>query len=613
MSMIYDIGSQYDKAFKAYEPFPRSSDREAWQSLDPALKEKIIDQADRYLGYDYPRLTASMFLGFYQEGDRSNYQKVYSQIRMALNTMVIGECLVGDGRYMEDILNGLYAICEESAWNLPAHNTYIRDTMGPLLPDYDRPVLALFSCETGANLALIDYLLGDELDRISPVIRKRLKSELDRRIKEPYLKEHFWWMGRGDEPMNNWTIWCTQSILMTFFLTDTSEEKRLKAFKKSCQSVDYFLKEYEEDGCCDEGALYYRKAGLCLMTVLEILNTVTGMAFRSVYKNKKIYNMAEFILNMQVEGKYYINFADCSAVLDPSGAREFLFGKRTGNARLMAYATQDYGRTDVYNEDDMNLYNQLLGVMTHEALLAYDQDIVVDHPDVFYESVEMALVRDEQFCLAVKSDDSDESTNHNDVGSYTLFNNGIPFIIDIGVETYSAKTFSPYRYEIWTMQSDYHNLPTINGHMQKDGSEYKAREVKVENSPERFHVTMDIAKAYPQECGADKFYRSIAMVKGKEVVIEDTCISSNEAPCVLISNMIFYNKPIISGHTLAFEDGGWIGLEGTIDKMELERLPIRDDRLKWAWDHDLYRVRITYKNHRLITRIRSTKDGTYKK
>ncbi|MBQ8969943.1 MAG: heparinase II/III family protein, partial [Lachnospiraceae bacterium] len=46
---------------------------------------------------------------------------------------------------------------------------------------------------------------------------------------------------------------------------------------------------------------------------------------------------------------------------------------------------------------------------------------------------------------------------HNDVGSFTLYKEGKPFLIDLGVETYTKKTFSEDRYEIWTMQSAYHN------------------------------------------------------------------------------------------------------------------------------------------------------------
>ncbi|MCG8499689.1 MAG: heparinase II/III-family protein, partial [Firmicutes bacterium] len=62
------------------------------------------------------------------------------------------------------------------------------------------------------------------------------------------------------------------------------------------------------------------------------------------------------------------------------------------------------------------------------------------------------------FFFAAKGGYNDKSHNHNDVGNFVLYYNGYPVFIDVGVGTYTAKTFSNKRYEIWTMQSEYHNL-----------------------------------------------------------------------------------------------------------------------------------------------------------
>jgi hypothetical protein len=52
------------------------------------------------------------------------------------------------------------------------------------------------------------------------------------------------------------------------------------------------------------------------------------------------------------------------------------------------------------------------------------------------------------FCLII-----DEIHNHNDVGNFILYVDGMPAIIDIGAVTYTALTFSKDRYKIWNMQS----------------------------------------------------------------------------------------------------------------------------------------------------------------
>ncbi len=79
--------------------------------------------------------------------------------------------------------------------------------------------------------------------------------------------------------------------------------------------------------------------------------------------------------------------------------------------------------------------------------------------------------------VAAKGGHNDESHNHNDVGEFVVYCDGKPLLIDAGVETYSRKTFSPQRYEIWTMQSAYHNLPTIDGVQQAPGAAFAARDV----------------------------------------------------------------------------------------------------------------------------------------
>ena len=107
-----------------------------------------------------------------------------------------------------------------------------------------------------ALLALTRYLLPDELDTAAPGITARMERELDARILTPYFTSHFWWMGNGEEPMCNWTSWCTQNVLLTVFLLPTTQQQRKAAVKQAAYSLDCFLKDYGADGCCNEGAQY---------------------------------------------------------------------------------------------------------------------------------------------------------------------------------------------------------------------------------------------------------------------------------------------------------------------------------------------------------------------
>ena len=52
---------------------------------------------------------------------------------------------------------------------------------------------------------------------------------------------------------------------------------------QACKSLDYFLDEYGTDGCCDEGAQYFRHAGLTLFGAMEVLNGISGNALSLIH------------------------------------------------------------------------------------------------------------------------------------------------------------------------------------------------------------------------------------------------------------------------------------------------------------------------------------------
>lgn len=86
----------------------------------------------------------------------------------------------------------------------------------------------------------------------------------------------------------------------------------------------------------------------------------------------------------------------------------------------------------------------------------------------------------EGFSHATQAAGNGHSHGHNDSGSFIIFRNGELVFIDVGPEAYTATTFSKDRYTLWTMQSAYHNLPTIGGIMQHDGAPYRASDLKYE-------------------------------------------------------------------------------------------------------------------------------------
>ena len=222
-------------------------------------------------------------------------------------------------------------------------------------------------------------------------------------------------------------------------------------------------------------------------------------AFSPLFHEPKIKNIAEYICNVHVEGPYYLNFGDCSPLAGRCGAREYRFGQAVGSDALQALAAADF-RADadpdhLQNPDGsthINLWYRLTTAFAEQELMEYAA--VPQHRSaVWYPSVGIYAARQGSWVLGAKFGSNGDSHNHNDTGSITVYKDGRPFLIDIGVGELHQKTFSPQRYEIWTMQSAWHNLPTFDGVQQLPGAEYAAREVCTEENS----ITGELAGAYP--------------------------------------------------------------------------------------------------------------------
>ena len=430
---FYETAKSFHGSYCPFQPFPKASERKVYEALPTVLKEHLVQTGEAKLGYKLPVIRATDYMRFKRDGDRAAFEALYFGKRNALNDLIQAECVEHQGRFLDDIINGIYSICEESAWQLPAHNSYIRDTPQFILPDVTRPVMDLFACETGALLACAAYLLEEEFNAVSPFVLTCIEDNLKRRILLPYLTAHFWWMGHDDEPMCNWTVWCTQNVLLTTFLMPWSEEMSSKlaapvrAFTgdaplflpentsdtvvalqailhKAAESCDYFLKDYGNDGCCEEGAQYYRHAGLCLYGAMTVLNTVTGGHFASLFQLDKVKNIAAYILNVHVDDKYYFNFADCSPIAGRAGVREYLFGKATGQEDLCLFAAKDFqagqGQLITDEVNGGNLFYRMQTVFHYNELMRQDTSQPLSHRDVYYPSVGLFLVHSATMDLA---------------------------------------------------------------------------------------------------------------------------------------------------------------------------------------------------------------------
>jgi hypothetical protein len=221
------------------------------------------------------------------------------------------------------------------------------------------------------------------------------------------------------------------------------------------------------------------------------------------------------------------------------------------------------------------------------------------------EDMQMMTARDEEgsvkgLYVACWGGHNGQSHNQNDVGNFIVFANGRPFVIDVGRPTYTRQTFSSERYKIWSMQSAYHNLPTVSGQMQGAGRRFMAKDVKYEVGKGFAQFSADIAGAYPSAAGVKKWVRTVRLNRGRNIEVGDSFeLESTSVPIVenLITPCDVRQKKAGVVVMRDSKTGTEVLLEYDADKFEIdvENIKLRDEKLADVWGNRLYRIRLVSK------------------
>jgi hypothetical protein len=321
----------------AWHPYPRVAEREAWQQIPEDLRAAILKRAEVSRGKDWPSLLATTALDFKRNGDRSRYESQQFGRRHRLTELVLGECVVGDGRFLDDIANGIWLICEETFWGAPAHLGAQRAKVG--LPDVTDPIVDLFAAETASTMAWVHYLLGEKLNAVSPLLAPRIEVEAKRRVLDPLLeRDDIFWMGllpkRGR--LNNWNPWINSNWLMTNMLLEQDAARRQRALEKSCRSLDEFLSDFSADGACEEGPVYWQRSpGSYFDCCRTLASAVNGAA--DVMTHPFVQRMGQYIADVHIAGNAYVNYGDAHMEDAPSPELVYRYGRAAKLPSLMAF------------------------------------------------------------------------------------------------------------------------------------------------------------------------------------------------------------------------------------------------------------------------------------
>lgn len=566
--------------------YPPAADRRAWDGIPEEYRREIRSLAEEYAKRPYPPRTASGFLAFVRTGDRQADERPYFARRRKLCAALLNACAFPEEADADAIADGIWLICEESSWVISAHN--VNPVPGAPkaaeypLPDVRKPYVDLFCAQTGMILGLACALAGEALDGVSPLIRRRVREEIRRRILRPFMRnDDFWWMGFRRKDLNNWTPWIISNILVCAVLDPMPRGKLAELFTRACGMLDRYLETLPEDGGCDEGAGYWNMAGGALLDCLVIFEKTTGgrMTFWQV---EKIRNILRFPRMTEMGNGWFANFADCDAKPFISGERMETAGRKTGDRALAALGTRMRG-TVADQLNDVPHLTRALDLIFHAP--ADKADGTAEKPgDTWLPGLQVRVVRRGEWILACKGGHNGENHNHNDVGTFILFRGGEPAVVDAGNMTYTAKTFSEERYTLWNVRAAWHNVPLIGGCEQREGAEHAARDARC--TPDG--MEMNLEAAYGSEAGVEMLRRSFALdPDGLRLTDEGVLRTAREVTWVFLLR----DRP-------AWEDGRITAGKAVIRCPEglaytAEERPVTDARMARNWPGSLWRVKLT--------------------
>ena len=560
---------------------PQAGDTFWRDSIPTEMRQSYISYGDQYAGKPWTVLPWTVFAEYKTTGNRVNYEGLCFEKRRQLAALVLAEVMEGKGRFISDIINGLGSFCEETWWGIPAH--YSKPIPLTALQEVD-----LFNAETASLIVWTRYMLEKQLDAITPALCHRIDREIERRILQPAVEKDYWWKSAG----MNWNPWICSNWLACVLICEKDEARKAEAIRQIRQATRLFIDTYPEDGGCDEGPGYWDRAAASMFEIMRLLD------FGST--EPKVRKMAAYAYKTYIGNGYCVCFADAhenKAVQQVNIV--YPFGLWLNDQTMRQFGAW-LGRQRQVLTNPAALFDKSGNFPTlgrELFFLRHIRTFMAEQPreplleDVWLPDLQIMTARRGNLYVAMKGGHNGESHNHNDVGSFIVYSNNEPLFIDPAVGEYTAQTFGKGRYAIWTMQSQYHNLPQINGTDQKDGKMFAAKVISHKNG----QLTLDIAAAYPKEAAVKSWRRTVSARATGITIVEDYELDACRQPVRLTLMAL---SPAALEHLHYDKRQFEVTVEDISDKL--------DPVLQKMWGQQMFRIILTAKSAKLKDQLRYT-------
>ena len=490
--------------------------RAVWDPLATTPEgKKLIDEAAKESARPMPPFDPESYQDFVRNGNRTRYQDQHSKRWHRFQTLVFGECLENQGRFLRAINETTRSLCADPSWLLPAHDRNAEVFKG------GSPYVDLGVAMTGYDMALASWLLADKLPaetatlmrdtvvrRVIDPVRKQIAGEPDK-----FGEGRNWWATAN----HNWNAVCTAGTVGSLLLLVPDRQERAASIVWAEKNMSRFLSGFSKDGYCTEGIGYWGYGFGHFALLAENVRQQTGGKIDWIASDR-VRQIAAAALGLEIVDGQYPVFADAGLGAKPGKTlADYLSQRGCWPGDPLPPPAQLLGRG--------SLYESITYAFADKAPTGDKSAAQAPPPRTWLPEGGVFIGRPSKpdgLGVALKGGNNAEHHNHNDVGTTMVVNKGQLLLCDPGAMVYTRETFSGDRYRIPVMSSYGHAVPVVDGFLQKDGAKSQGRVLESSFTPESDRLRMDLASCYP-ESGLKTLERTwtFSRADGGALVIED--------------------------------------------------------------------------------------------
>jgi len=428
--------------------YPAFSDEALRQRLGvPATAQGLLASIRRQHAKDapIPTLRHSVFRQYKRCGKRASYDTAARERSQRLDQIATAVYL-GDESRLDELQDLIWAACETTCWILPAHDWALVDLGAAMLAE---------------NFARLEAVFCDKLDA---EVRQRMADEVQQRILGKFLddddpgKRNIW-----GKITNNWNAVCHAGVGIAAMVFEKDPARLATIFAQLFRDLPHFFEGFTADGGCSEGPGYWRYGMQHFVRLSDALHKFTAGAV-DLLGGELPARIVRYPLAVALAPGHDLSFAD-SRNGHLSCETAALINRYLDEPEIFTLCeTGADGQPLIRTFGDLLTWPEKLPAPASDC--PYARDAVLPNLGIAKLQGAAGLV------LGIKAGHNGEHHNHNDVGSFLIFQDGIQYICDPGAPIYTAATFSSRRYESAFTNSRGHSVPVIAGQLQSTGSQF---------------------------------------------------------------------------------------------------------------------------------------------